>query len=196
LPARSTRYAGRDREQGTNDSIEAFIAHQGRGRHRRSEDEAGPGVRSAGPILRSPEEEVDMTALSPLQVIERMYGAFDDPEAMMALWHPDVSYFGMDHVGDDRLFEGLEQFGALYVATAAVMDVMSDELDRAEPVGEDLVMAHARATRRGAATGETITSSYVIVLQVVDGAIVRGVDKVAEDYRAFFRRQAAATDRE
>jgi ketosteroid isomerase-like protein len=128
----------------------------------------------------------------PVEIIEGMYGEFDDPQAMMALWHPDVSYFGMDHRGDDRFFAGLEQFGGLYVATAAVMDVMSDELVQAEAVGEDLVMAHVRATRRGAVTGESITSRYVIVLQVLDGTIVRGVDKVAEDYRAFFRRQAAA----
>ena len=110
----------------------------------------------------------------------------------MALWHPEVSYFGMDQRGDDRLFEGLEAFGALYAATAAVMDVMSDELAQAYPAGEDLVMGHVRATRRGAVTGESITSSYVIVLHVLEGTIVRGVDKVAEDYRAFFRRQSAA----
>jgi hypothetical protein len=133
-----------------------------------------------------------MTAKSPLEIVQGMYGQFDDPQAMMALWHPDVNYFGMDHRGDDRLFDGLEEFGQLYAATAAVMDLMSDELVQAVPVGEDLVMAHVSATRRGAVTREGITSSYVIVLQVVDGAIVRGIDKVAEDYRAFFRRQAAA----
>jgi ketosteroid isomerase-like protein len=127
-----------------------------------------------------------------MEIIERMYGDFDDPQAMMALWHPDVSYFGMDQGGDDRLFEGLEEFGRLYSATAAVMDVMTDELIEAYSVGEDLVMAHVQATRGGAITGERITSRYVIVLQVLDGTIVRGVDKVAEDYRAFFRRQAAA----
>ncbi len=132
-------------------------------------------------------------ATSPIEIVERMYGQFDDPQAMMALWHPDVTYFGMDHRGDDRLFNGLEEFGGLYVATAAVMDVMSDELVQAEPVGDDLVMAHVRATRRGAVSGETIISRYVIVLQVLDGTIVRGIDKVADDYRAFFRRQSAAT---
>src|SRR3954454_18431419 len=133
-----------------------------------------------------------MTTKSPVEIIRGMYGEFDDPQAMMALWHPEVTYFGMDHRGDDRLFDGLEAFGGLYVATASVMDVMSDELIQADAVGEDLVMAHVRATRRGAVTGESITSRYVIVLQVVDGTIVRGVDKVAEDYRAFFRRQSAA----
>src|SRR3954451_8141205 len=106
-----------------------------------------------------------MSALSPIQVIERMYGAFDDPAAMMALWHPEVTYFGMDHRGDDRLFDGLEAFGGLYVATASVMDVMSDELIQAAAVGDALVMPHVRAPPRGAVTGETITSRYVIVLQ-------------------------------
>jgi ketosteroid isomerase-like protein len=137
-----------------------------------------------------------MTAKSPMEIIEGMYGQFDDPAAMMALWHPDVAYFGMDERGDDRHFAGLEEFGGLYVATAALMDVMSDELIQADPVGEDLVMAHVQATRRGAATGESITSRYVIVLQILDGVITRGVDKVAEDYRAFFRRQFAATQPE
>lgn len=133
-----------------------------------------------------------MMAKSPTEIIEGMYGKFDDPQAMMALWHPDVSYFGMDERGDDRLFAGLEEFGRLYMETAAVMDVMSDDLILADPVGEDLVMAHVQATRRGRVTGETITSRYVIVLHVLQGRIVRGVDKVADDYRVFFRRQAAA----
>src|SRR5437868_3867203 len=108
-----------------------------------------------------------MTVRSPVEIVEGMYGEFEDPQAMMALWHPEVSYFGMDHRGDDRLFSGLEEFGGLYLATAAVMDVMSDELIQIDPVGEDLVVAHVRATRRGALTGESITSRYVIVLQVL-----------------------------
>jgi ketosteroid isomerase-like protein len=69
---------------------------------------------------------------------------------------------------------------------------MSDRLVAVYPAGEDLAVAHVRAHRRAARTGEVIDGDYTITVQVHNGLIVRGWDMPSAGYRAFIRAQHEA----
>lgn len=131
--------------------------------------------RSAVDVLRSVFAAPDHTA--------------DDP--LDRSWHDDVVYYGMDADGLDREFRGKAAMARLVADTRAVMDRMTDTLVAAHPAGPDLAIAQIRAHRRSARTGESVDGTYVMVVQVADGLIVGGHDIAHEQYRDFFRRQAA-----
>lgn len=106
-------------------------------------------------------------------------------------WHSDVVYYGMGADGIDREFHGKAALARLLSDARAVMDRMTDTLVAVHPAGADRAIAEIRAHRRAARTEESVEDTYVMVVQVADGLIVRGYDIPSAAYREFFQRQAA-----
>jgi 4-carboxymuconolactone decarboxylase len=149
-----------------------------------------------GAILKAwADADTERSAQSPATVLRSLFAESDHSteESFSRHWHEDAIYHGMGIDGVDRDFRGREAILGLLADTRDVMDEMFDRLVAVYPAGDDLAIAHVRAHRRAARTGETVDGDYALVAQVHNGLVVRGQGMPSADYRAFFRAQHEET---
>lgn len=70
----------------------------------------------------------------------------------------------------------------------AKTDEFTTEIVQALPVGDSLVVVHARAHRRAAASQETVDDDFVIALRIENGHITHGIDLCGPTLLDFWKR--------
>ena len=127
-----------------------------------------------------------------VELVHRGFAALaaGDLETGVALFAPNLRYFGGDQFGRFREFGSRDEFFGMAIEAMALNDEFSNDLVDAYAVGDSLVMAHFRAHRRSRASGEVLDTDYVMVLRIDGGIVTHGVDLIDGDATAYFSRLA------
>jgi ketosteroid isomerase-like protein len=118
--------------------------------------------------------------------------AAGDVERTLGMLAPGLRYYGYDRSGEAREFRGRDDFFAMGMDAVAHTDEFTTELVHVLPVGETLVMAHARAHRRARRSGETVDDDFVIAFRIDVGQITHGIDLCGPALLEFWRRVSSA----
>lgn len=131
-----------------------------------------------------------MTENANVALIKRWFeaAAAGDTESVLEILCPTLRYYGYDHKAEAREFRDRDDLLAMCMQAVAETDEFSTEIVRAFPVGETLVMVHARAHRRARRSQETVDDDFVLVFRIEGGQITHGVDLCGPALLDFWRR--------
>ena len=117
--------------------------------------------------------------------------AAGDIEGTLAMFSPDLRYYGGDGTGGSREFSSRDDFFGMVLELMAQNEVFTDELIDAYAVGDEIVMAHVRGHRQ-APGQEPLLFDYVMAFRVHDGVVTHGVDVFDSDAEEYMVRATAA----
>lgn len=117
-----------------------------------------------------------------VEIVRRAIDLFNarDMAAYFQLFHPELTYRNREDEPDVRLYRGLEQYKEYLAGWLEMFEDLRldspDFIDRG-----DQVIAVTELRGRGRRTGAEVRGSYVFLLRLRDGVIVRGREYATTD---------------
>ena len=114
-------------------------------------------------------------SLENVELGRQVFDAYNrrDFPAFFALFHPELTYRNREDEPDVRLYQGLEDFKRYVESWLETFGDLQLEPQDFIDLGDE-VIAVAELRGRGGTTGPEVQGSYVFLIRVRDGLIVRG----------------------
>jgi ketosteroid isomerase-like protein len=128
-------------------------------------------------------------------LVEEGFAAYDagDIDKVIAMWHPNLVYHGFDFAGERQEFRGRDAFFGFLMEAGSKLAVNKNEILSVDPVGDEIVVIKALATRRLPDDDEEVQFDYVMVLRIENGQVTHGTDMVDSKFEAFWRGVSATS---